>query len=141
MFLGEFEYKVDEKGRVPVPPKFRKELKGDVILSPGAEKCINVYPRTEWKKLAATFTGGSVAPSKLRRLNRAIFATAFNLKLDGQGRVALPVPLREYTGIEDEVVIAGVNTYFEIWNKAEWEAEKATSQAQAWQTIESLERH
>ena len=84
MFFGEFEYKIDDKGRVPIPPKFRKELKDGVVLTPGVEKCITVYPLSEWKKLAATLTTGSVTPSKLRRLNRAIFATAFSLILMGR---------------------------------------------------------
>ena len=140
MFLGEFEYKIDEKGRVPVPPKFRRELKEGVILATGVEKCINAYPATEWRKLAASLTTGSVTPSKLRRLNRAIFATAFSLNLDGQGRIALPIPLRESAEIEDEVIIAGANTYLELWNKEQWESEKTISQEQAWQIIESLER-
>ena len=141
MFFGEFEYKVDEKGRVPIPPKFRRELKEGVVLTPGVERCILAYPLNEWKKLATTLTTGSVTPSKLRRLNRAIFATAFSLNLDGQERIALPLPLREYAGIADEVVIAGVNTYLELWNKEQWKTEKAISQEQAWQIIESLERH
>ncbi len=141
MFLGEFEYKIDEKGRVPIPPKFRRELKDGVVLTPGIEKCIIAYPLPEWKKVAATLTTGSITPSKLRRLNRAIFATAFSLNLDGQGRIALPIPLRQYAGIEDEIVIAGANTYLELWDNEQWESEKAISQEQAWQIIESLERH
>jgi len=141
MFFGEFEYKIDEKGRVPIPPKFRRELREGVILTPGVEKCITVYPLAEWRKLADTLTTGPITPSKLRRLNRAIFATAFSLNIDGQGRVALPIPLRQYAGIEDEVVIAGANNYFELWNKDQWESEKAISQEQAGQIIESLERH
>ena len=140
MFLGEFEYKIDEKGRVPIPPKFRKELKEGVVLMPGVENCINIYPLSEWKKVSATLTSGTIAPSKLRRLNRAVFATAFSLNIDGQGRIALPPPLREYTGIEDEIVVAGANTYLELWNKEQWEAEKTFSQEQAWQIIESLEQ-
>jgi len=92
--------------------------------------------------VAATLTtNGSVTPNKLRRLNRAIFATTFSLNIDGQGRIALPTPLRQYADIEEEVVIVGVNDYLELWNKEQWESEKATSQEQAWQIIESLERH
>ena len=139
MFFGEFEYRLDEKGRVPIPPRFRRELKEGVVLTPGIEKCITAYPLSEWKKLAATLTTGSVTRSKLRRLNRATFATAFSLNIDGQGRIALPIPLRQYAGIEEEVVIAGANNYLELWNKEQWEAEKATSQEQTWQIIESLE--
>ena len=141
MFFGEFEYKIDEKGRVPIPPRFRRELKEGVILTPGIERCINVYPLSEWKKLATTLTTSSVTPSKMRKLNRAIFATAFSIRIDGQGRIALPISLRHHAGIEDEVVMAGANNYLELWNKEQWESEKAISQEQAWQIIESLERH
>ncbi len=107
---------------------------------PGVEKCLNLYPLAEWKKLAATLTTGSITPSKLRRLNRALFARAFTLNLDGQGRIALPVTLRDYAGSGDEVVITGVNNYLELWSRDQWESEKAISQEQAWQIIESLER-
>ncbi len=142
MFFGEYEYKLDEKGRLPLPPRFRGVLKDGVVLTPGPEKCINVYAIVDWKKLAAALTSSStpIIPSKIRKLNRVIFATAFTTAMDGQGRVAVPVPLRDYAGITDEVVVAGANTYLEIWNKADWEAEKATSQEQAWQIIESLEK-
>ena len=139
MFFGEFEYRIDEKNRVPLPPRFRAQLKEGLVLAPGVEKCITAYPLSEWKKMAAALTGGSVTRSKLRRLNRALFATAFYLNLDGQGRVSLPAPLREYAGVLDEVVVAGANTYLELWNKTLWEEEKAASQEQAGQIIESLE--
>ena len=141
MFFGEFNYKIDEKGRVLIPPRFRRELKDGMVLTPGIEKCISVLTLAEWKKLAAELTSSSVPPNKLRKLNRAIFATAFSTSIDGQGRVALPALLREHAEIVDEVVIAGTNTRLEIWNKVHWEEEKAISQEQAWQIIESLERH
>jgi len=141
MLFGEFEYKIDQKGRVPIPPKFRKELKEGMVLTPGIEKCVVAYPLSEWKQIATSLTSGSVTPNKkLRRLNRAIFATAFSTSIDGQGRIALPAPLREHAEIVDEVIVAGANTYLELWNKVHWEEEKASSQEQAWQIIESLER-
>lgn len=139
MFFGEFEYKIDEKGRVPLPPKFRRYLKDGVVLTPGIEKCITAYPLSEWKKLAESLTSGSVTRSKLRKLSRAIFATAFHLSIDGAGRVSLPAPLRDYAELTDEVVVAGANNYLELWNKAHWAEEKAICQQQAWQIIESLE--
>jgi MraZ protein len=141
MFYGEFDYKVDEKGRVPVPPRFRNLLKDGMVLAPGAEKCITVYTIPEWKKLATTLTDSPVTRSKMRRLSRSLFATAFNTNADGQGRIAIPAPLREHAEIVDEVVIAGVNNTLEIWNKLLWEEEKSISQEQAWQIIESLENH
>ncbi len=141
MLQGEFEYKIDEKGRIPLPPKFRREFREGIVLFAGPEKYIAAYSLSEWRKMSTALTSGTITPSKLRRLNRAIFATAFTLNIDNQGRIALPVPLREYAGIEDEVIVAGVNTYLELWNKEQWESEKAISQEQAWQIIESLERH
>ncbi len=141
MFFGEFEYKLDEKGRVPIPPRFRNALREGVVLTPGLEKCINIYPLPEWKKIASSLADGIASPAKMRRLSRATFATAFNLEVDKQGRVVLPVPLRGYALIEGDVVIAGVNNYLELWDKELWEAEKSVSQEQAGQIIESIERH
>ena len=63
MFFGEFDYKIDDKGRVPLPPKFRSSLKDGVILTPGVEKCITAYPLSEWKKLAATLTSDQLTQS------------------------------------------------------------------------------
>jgi len=141
MFFGEFEYKLDEKGRVPIPPRFRNALREGVVLSAGLEKCINIYPLSEWKNMAASLAGGIASPAKMRRLSRATFATAFKLDVDKQGRVILPVPLRQYALIEGDVVVAGVNNYLELWDKELWGAEKSVSQEQAGQIIESIERH
>jgi MraZ protein len=139
VFFGEFEYRVDDKGRLPIPPKFRTELRDGVVLTLGMERCITAYPLAEWKKLAATLITGPVATAKIRTLNRAMFASAFHLVTDGQGRVALPAPLREHAEIGAEAVVVGANSYFEIWNCARWQEERLKSQEQAWQIIESLE--
>ncbi|MFC1860677.1 division/cell wall cluster transcriptional repressor MraZ [Chloroflexota bacterium] len=144
MFIGEFEYRVDEKGRVPIPPKYRQDLKGEgLMLMPGVEQCITAYPMSEWKKISDTLTtSGQITPNKMRKLNRAFFSTAFNIKPDQQGRITLPSAQRNYAGImEDEVVIAGANNYFEIWDKTQWEVEKTNSQEEVWHIIESLEKH
>jgi MraZ protein len=141
VFLGEFSYRIDEKGRVPIPPRFRADFSDGIILTIGAEKCILAYNPSQWKALADNLTTGPVLSSKMRKLNRALFGTAFNLNLDGQGRVALPIPLRQYAGITSDVVIVGANTYLEIWDKQAWEIEKTDSQAQSWQIIETLEKH
>ena len=142
MFIGEFEYRVDEKGRVPVPPRFRtEELKKDgMVLSPGMEKCITLYPPSEWKRIADSLTAGPLLPSKLRKLNRAVFATAFSVEMDAQGRIIVPANLRQHAGITDEVVVTGANTYIEIWSKDQWASEKLDSQQETFHTIETMER-
>jgi len=139
MFYGEFDYKLDEKGRLPIPPKFRNVFKDGIVLTSSAENCITAYTVSEWKKLSESLTNSPLARSKMRRLSRAIFTSAFNTTIDNQGRVAIPAPLRTHAQILDDAVVVGVNTYLEFWNKASWEEEKAISQQQAWQIIESLE--
>jgi MraZ protein len=140
MFLGEFEYRIDDKGRMPFPPRFRPYFKDGIIVAPSPEKCLSVYTIAEWKKMADSLAAGGLAPSKLRKINRALFATAFYTNLDAQGRIGLPTTLRQYAGLSEDIVVAGANSYIELWDKAAWEAEKNTDLAEAWQILESLER-
>ncbi len=139
MFFGEYLYKVDEKGRVPMPPKFRREIKEGVILAKGmGEKCIAAYPIAEWKRLSDSLSAKAVTPAKLRKLNRAIYSSASGASLDGQGRITLPSSLREYAGIGDAAVVVGANTRVELWNEGEWKAEKTSSEEQASEIIEGF---
>ena len=80
-----------------------------------------------------------IAPSKLRQRNRAIYASAFDMELDEQGRVMLPPPLRRHAGIKDSLVIAGVNKYLEIWSKESWEEQRESASEDFWQILESIE--
>jgi len=139
MFFGEYPYKVDEKGRVPLPPKFRRQMKEGVILAKGmGEKCIAAYPVAEWKRLSDSLAAKAVTPANLRRLNRAIFGSAFGASLDGQGRIILPFSLREYAGIGDTAIVVGANNCVELWSEGEWQAEKKSAEEQASEIIESF---
>ncbi len=139
MFLGEYEYKVDNKGRLPLPPKFRQELMGELVLTKGLEKCIVIYTVEEWHKVADTLSAKALPSSKVRTMSRAMFGTAFSLSLDGQGRVALPAALRSRVEIGDTAFVVGANNCVEVWNPALWKTEKAAAEEQLWQIIESLE--
>lgn len=137
MFFGEYPYKVDEKGRLPLPPKFRRQMKEGVILAKGmGEKCIAVYPAAEWKRLSDSLAAKAVTPANLRKLNRAIFSSAFSTSFDGQGRITLPFPLREYAGIGDTAIVVGANNCVELWCEGEWKAEKTSAEEQASEIIE-----
>jgi len=139
MFFGEYPYKVDEKGRVPLPPKFRRQMREGVILAKGmGEKCIAVYPVAEWKRLSDSLAAKAVTPANLRKLNRAIFGSAFSASFDGQGRITLPYPLREYAGIGDTAIVVGANNCVELWCEGEWKAEKTSAEEQASQIIETF---
>ena len=139
MFLGEYEYKVDNKGRLPLPPKFRQELMGELVLTKGLEKCIVIYPVEEWHKVADTLSARALPSSKVRTMNRAMFGTAFSLSLDGQGRIALPATLRNRVEIGDTAFVVGANNCIEVWNPVSWKTEKTAAEEQLWQIIESLE--
>jgi MraZ protein len=140
MFSGEFEYRIDDKGRVPVPPRFRRDLEDGLVLSLGQDGCVVAYPTAEWEKIADRLrSNGSLEPAKMRRLKRAIFATAFPTAMDGQGRIALPAKLREYAGIGSDIMVVGVNNNLELWSTENWKKELSSDLEQAWQIIESME--
>jgi MraZ protein len=137
MFNGEYQYKVDEKGRVPLPPRFRRQLREGVVLSKGmGEKCIAVYPIREWKRLSDKLAEQTLTGAKLRRLTRAMHGSAFDTSFDGQGRVKLPDTLRAYAGIGDTAIVVGANARVELWSEEGWKAEQAAAEEQASQIIE-----
>ena len=139
MFLGEYEYKVDSKGRLPLPPKFRQEFGSELILTRGEETCVVAYPTSEWQKVTETIAVKEMIPSKRRKVHRVKYGSANSLTLDAQGRIALPSALRAYAQIENNAVIVGANNYIEIWNPPLWNAEKASSEEEVYQIIENLE--
>ncbi len=138
MFFGEYVYKIDDKGRVPLPPKFRRDMRETVVLTKGPEKCIRAYPLAEWTRLANELAAKAVTSSSQRKLNRAIFGTAFSEIFDKQGRITLPLPLRLHAEIGDTVVVVGVNQSVELWNEDLWKTERASSEEQAEQILESM---
>jgi len=139
MFYGEYPYKVDDKGRVPLPPKFRRELKAGMILTKGLERCITVYSPEEWKRVSDRLAARAVSPANSRKLTRSLFGSAFSATFDGQGRIVLPFYLREYAGIGDTAVVVGVNNAVELWSEEDWRTEKTSADEQAAKIIESLE--
>jgi MraZ protein len=139
MFVGEYEYRVDNKGRLPLPPKFRRDLEDGLVLTMVADNCIAAYTKADWAKMTANQAPASFLVSdKERRINRFIFSNANEVAIDNQGRIALPITLRERCGISDEAVIAGVNNYFEIWNSGQWQKQRLSAE-DARQLMEILE--
>lgn len=139
MFIGEFQYKIDDKGRIPIPPRYRKELIDGLIVMPGPDKCLSVFTPEEWARQTDIINASAIAPSKRRRLERTMHGLSSNVFLDGQGRIALSLKLRQFAGITDEAVVVGANNTLELWDKDLWEAESEEGQNQIWQIIEGLE--
>lgn len=139
MLLGEYEYKVDNKGRLPLPTKFRQEFREGIVLTRGFEECIVAWRTSDFHNISRSYTSQTIAKSKIRRLSRYMYGNAFDLQNDAQGRIALPTPLRQYAGITDTAVIVGANNCIEIWNPQKWQDEQREAESQAWQIMESLE--
>ncbi|MBT9160076.1 MAG: division/cell wall cluster transcriptional repressor MraZ [Dehalococcoidia bacterium] len=139
MILGEYEYRIDQKGRVSIPAKLRKVFQDGLVLARGFDRCVLAYPLPEWQRICDRFADLPTTLDKNRRIIRFTFARAFSAELDRQGRVVLPSPLREYAGIKDVAVIAGGNKHLEIWSKELWEREKLLMDEQAWQIAEGME--
>ena len=121
MFLGEFEHTIDEKGRVAIPARFRDELREGLVITRGFDRCLQAFPRPIWQALAQRISALSLGNEEARSLRRLIFSGAAELEVDRQGRILIPQNLREYAGLTEQVLIAGMNTYFELWSRERWQ--------------------
>jgi MraZ protein len=120
MFLGEFSHTIDDKGRLTLPSKFRALLAGGLVVTRGIDKCLFVFPLNEWQNLAHKVSSLPLADPQAREFRRLLFSGASDDVPDKQGRVLIPQYLREYAGLDGEVVVAGLNTHVEIWSLAAW---------------------
>ena len=125
MFIGEYHHVVDEKGRLAIPMKFRKELRGGAVVTRGLDECLFVYTMAEWKKLAVKLSSLPFGQANSRGLSRLMLAGAMEVEIDKQGRVVLPEYLRRYAKVSKDVVVAGLYGRIEVWDKAAWEAYRA----------------
>lgn len=121
MFLGEYEHTIDDKGRLAIPARFRHELNEGIIVTRGFDPCLQVFPRPTWNTLAQRISGLSLGNEEARNLRRLLFSGASEAEMDRQGRILVPPSIREYAGLNERVVIAGLNTYIEIWSYDRWQ--------------------
>ena len=135
MFLGTHNLRLDEKGRLILPAKFRDELVGGVVITKGQERCLYVFPTAEFRRLAAELQAQPVTHKAARAYGRVFFASAHDEVPDKQGRVTVPALLREYAGLDRDVVVIGASNRVEIWDQQAWETYLATNE-QAFAEIE-----
>jgi MraZ protein len=124
MFLGEFVHTLDSKGRLTVPAKFRADLDTSLVVTRWMDRCLAMFPMAEWERLAAQVSDLPMTDRGARALKRFLFSSASHVSPDNQGRVLIPPRLREYAGLEDDVVVAGLNNYIEIWGTEAWRDER-----------------
>ncbi|MBU4343140.1 MAG: division/cell wall cluster transcriptional repressor MraZ [Candidatus Omnitrophica bacterium] len=131
MFYGEFEHALDRKGRIIIPSKFRDALKEHYIerffITRGLDKCLFMFVEDEWRSQEQKFKAMSFTKSEFRRFNRIYFSGASDLIPDKQGRILIPLYLKEYAGIKRDVFIIGVSNRIEIWGRESWKEYYQTS--------------
>ncbi|MBR2213746.1 MAG: division/cell wall cluster transcriptional repressor MraZ [Eubacterium sp.] len=121
MFIGEHKQKMDTKGRVVVPSKFRDELGNQVVVTKGlGENCLYAFSRESWEKVVSKLEELPMTNMKVRNFNRFFLAGASNLEADKLGRVLVNSALREYALLDKEVVWVGVGNRMEIWDVDKW---------------------
>lgn len=120
MFMGEYNHTVDTKGRLIIPAKFRESLGEEFVVTKGLDGCLFIYSEEEWKNIEEKFRNTPLTTKDARKFSRFFFAGAATCELDKQGRILIPAVLREFAGLEKDVVLAGVFNKIEIWSKERW---------------------
>lgn len=120
MFMGQYNQKVDTKGRAIVPAKFREDLGEKFVITKGLDKCIFGFPESEWNILAEKIGALSLTDKHVRKFVRFFLAGAATLETDKQGRVLIPSELRDYAALEKDIIWAGAAKRIEIWNPDRW---------------------
>ncbi len=120
MFLGTHTPKLDEKGRLILPAKFRDPLTGGLVMTKGQERCVVIWPSAQFDVYAESLRARSQNNEKVRAFTRVFFSSAFDDVADKQGRVTIPAPLREWAGLDRDLVVVGADTRIEIWDAVAW---------------------
>lgn len=129
MLIGEHLHTIDDKSRVSLPSKFRKEMGSNVVIAPGIDSCLFVFTLKGWKEFAERLSkpdSSSVLQADNRNFNRIIFGRATEVEVDSIGRILIPTHLCEHAGITTKVAIIGVLNRVEIWDEKLWSSYRTT---------------
>jgi MraZ protein len=138
MLLGTHDHTIDDKSRLTLPAKFRGAFEGGVVVTRGLDSCLVAYPRDEWTLSQARIAELDSLSGEARALQRVVYANAVEGDLDKQGRIVISARLKEYAGLERDVVVAGVNDHLEIWDRAAWQRELADAEGRTRDVAERL---
>lgn len=129
MFSGTFTPKLDEKGRLFLPAKFREALADGLWVTRGQERCLTIYAPEDFERMAARLREASQTQVRIRAYVRMLFSAATEETPDKQGRINIPGPLRDYAGLTKDVVVIGSMDRIEIWDPKAWEAYSGEQEA------------
>lgn len=120
MFIGEYHYSIDDKGRLFLPSEMRIELGLEIVVNRGIEKCLYVYPLSEWEKIVNKLSSLSFTKKSNREFSRLFLSGAYQREIDTKGRINLDKKLMDYANLSKDCVIIGVGERLEIWDSEEW---------------------
>lgn len=142
MLIGEYIHTIDEKSRVSLPVKFRKELGKKIIITPGLDSCLFIFTTKEWAKVSTRLSDAEADLSFLkadqRSFNRYMFGRAAEVEIDSIGRILIPDFLKERIGLKNSAAIIGVGDRVEVWNDKTWSANQAVVEKLAPELAEKL---
>jgi MraZ protein len=120
VFLGTHSPRLDDKGRLILPAKYREELAEGLVLTKGQDGCLYVFPAEEFQRITDALRAAPMTAKAVRDYSRVLFASASDEELDRQGRITIPPGLREYARLDRDCVVIGANTRLEIWEASAW---------------------
>lgn len=121
MLIGEFKHTIDDKNRISLPMKIRKEIGKKIIITRGLDNCLFVYSTKEWEKISEQLGSLGMGQADTRAFNRFMLAGASEINVDSVGRILIPDHLKEFAKIKTKVVFAGIHNRVEVWNENRWE--------------------
>jgi MraZ protein len=124
MLIGEYTHTLDQKKRLAIPAKWRRELGRKVVVTHGLDNCLSVYPIKEWGRVSEKLAALSLGQANTRGFNRFMLAGAVETEVDAIGRILIPDFLKAYASLGTKVVMAGVHSRLEIWDEVRWRAYK-----------------
>jgi MraZ protein len=138
MLIGEYNHTLDDKNRMSLPVKFRKEMGKSVVVAPGLDNCLSIFTTKEWEKISSKLSDSSMLASDNRSFSRFMFGQAVIVDVDGNGRILIPENLKNRSGLGNKVIVIGVQNRAEIWNEKSWNDYKKVVDGQADALAEKL---
>jgi MraZ protein len=137
-FFGEYQYSIDEKKRLAIPPKFRKILGKKAVITRGLDQCLFLYPAKEWQLLAKKLSQLPLSQSDARGFVRLMLTGAMEVVFDDLGRILIPDYLKEYASLTKKTIVAGVYDRVEIWDENKWQDYKIKTEKEVGDIAERL---